>query len=47
MTRKLDFLNRTSQAKKSINTAFSEKAKGNLLFVVGLGPLDSIKILDQ
>lgn len=43
----LTFFNRTTQITKTLNTSFSEKAKGNLQFVVGLGPNDSVKILDQ
>jgi hypothetical protein len=43
----LNFFNRTTQITKTLNTSFSEKAKGNLQFVVGLGPNDCVKILDE
>jgi hypothetical protein len=43
----LNFFNRTTQTTKTLNTGFSQKAKGNLQFLVGLGQNDSVKILDQ
>jgi hypothetical protein len=43
----LKFFNRKTQTTKTLNTEFSEKAKQNLQFLVGLGQNDSVKILDQ
>ncbi len=43
----LNIVNKTTLTNNTLSTTFSEKAKANLQFVIGLGPNDSVRILDQ